>query len=72
MVSWRTEDNESVDMGKALIISETNSAILAKLESKEEIWIPKSVVHDDSEVSSLDDEGVLIVKHWWAEKNGWA
>lgn len=39
----------------------------------EEIWIPKSVVHDDSEVYSTDEdgrEGTLRVKLWWAEKNG--
>ena len=33
-------------------------------------WIPKAVIHDDSEVYSLGDEGTLVVHMWWAEKEG--
>ena len=36
-----------------------------------EVWVPKSVIHDDSEVFAADDEGTLIVFEWWAEKQGW-
>jgi hypothetical protein len=36
------------------------------------IWIPKSQVHDDSEVWKPDQDGDLVVSDWYAEKKGWA
>lgn len=35
------------------------------------IWIPKSVIHDDSEVYKPGTSGKLVVKSWWAEENGY-
>ena len=35
-----------------------------------EMWIPKSVVHDNSEVYDVKHEGDLVVQSWWARKNG--
>ena len=32
--------------------------------------IPKSVLHDDSEVYEADTTGELIVMRWWAQKEG--
>jgi len=34
------------------------------------VWIPFSVLHDDSEVFDDDEngDGEVIVKSWWAEK----
>lgn len=34
-------------------------------------WVPKSVVHDDSEVYGRGHTGTLIVAYWFAEKRGW-
>lgn len=51
-------------------IRETDKAILVKLETGEEKWIPKSVVHDDSEVYEKGGEGKLVVQGWWAEAQG--
>jgi hypothetical protein len=56
-------------MGEGKALRETDKAILVALASGGERWIPKSVVHDDSEVWKKDDAGKLIVKMWWAEKN---
>ncbi len=50
--------------------AETTKAILCIVDGTE-VWIPKSVVDDDSEVSSKDDEGLLIVAEWFARKQGW-
>lgn len=36
-----------------------------------EVWIPKSVIHDDSEVYEEGHAGKLVVKRWWAEQRGW-
>lgn len=37
----------------------------------QEVWIPKSAIHDDSEVFESNDSGVLYVKGWFARKRGW-
>jgi len=63
--------DDSHSMGEAKCIGATEKAIKV-LVSDTELWIPKSVVHDDSEVWKHGDEGKLVVKAWWAEKNGYA
>lgn len=37
----------------------------------EDKWVPQSCVHDDSEVEHDGDEGDLVVKTWFADKEGW-
>ncbi len=49
-------------------IRETDDAILVQLHDGEEKWIPKSVLHDDSEVTEKGDEGTLVVHQWFADK----
>jgi len=49
-------------------VRETDRALLVMLADGEEKWIPKSVIHDDSEVYEPHDEGELVVKAWFAEK----
>ena len=51
------------------VLQETEKAIKCEIEG-EEFWIPKSVIHEDSEVYEEGTEGSLIIKRWWAEKNG--
>jgi hypothetical protein len=66
--------SEPCTLGDGKIIRETDKAVLARIKDKE-IWIPKSCIHDDSEAfSSAEDqnEGTIVVKQWWAEKNGHA
>jgi len=66
-------DEESCSLGQGTVRHETDKAILFENSDDEQIWVPKSVIHDDSEVwADADDkrEGELIVKQWWAEKNG--
>lgn len=41
-----------------------------------EFWVPKSQVHDESEVYDLGHTGTIVMKDWWAEnfdaeKKGW-
>lgn len=66
--------NEGTILGFAQVRRETDKAILVYLEDEgEERWIPKSVIHDNSEVYSLaTSEGTLVVQTWWAEKEGLA
>jgi hypothetical protein len=53
----------------AVCVAETAKAILCRYEN-EEFWIPKSVLGADSQVTEKDDEGVLVVKTWFADKEG--
>lgn len=56
----------------AEIIKDTGKAILVNApEFDEPQWIPLSQVHDDSEIWEEGDEGDLLVKHYWAEREGW-
>ena len=38
---------------------------------KAAFWVPKSQVHDDSEVYKEGDRGTLIISGWLAEQKGW-
>lgn len=59
----------TVSFEKCRSIRETDLAVLIEIEGKE-VWVPKSVIDDDSEVWQDEQEGELVVKEWWAEKNG--
>lgn len=50
----------------------TAKALLVQIADEDEPrWIPKSVIHEDSEVYRSDSEpGTLVVERWWAEKEG--
>jgi len=59
-------------LGQSEIIRETDKALLFETEEAGEVWIPKSAIHDDSEIwKDGQDPGELIVKNWFAEKEGW-
>lgn len=65
------EGDEPFIMGNGKCVRSTSKAVLVRIGDKE-IWIPQSVVHDDSEVFKAGDEGKVVVLTWWAEKNGHA
>jgi hypothetical protein len=52
-------------------IGESDMAVRVKCaEIYNPFWVPKSMIHDDSEVYKAFTEGNLIVRRWWAEKKG--
>jgi hypothetical protein len=54
----------------AVCTRSTPKAILVESPDLEEPkWIPKSVIHELSEVYGADHEGTLIVQLWWAKAN---
>lgn len=65
--------DDAENLGNAVASRETSMALFVKGEFGE-LWIPKSVIHDDSEVFDACDnrEGNLIVKRWFAEKESLA
>jgi hypothetical protein len=68
------QDEEYVEFEDVKCRVETDSAILCDFDSDDvfsaPIWVPKSIVHDDSEVYKKDTDGTLIIARWWADKEG--
>jgi len=69
-------DRAPVRLGDVTVLRETDKAILCRRGTMfaESFWVPKSVVHDDSDVWADTDDGrgpgVLVVAGWWAEDRG--
>jgi hypothetical protein len=60
------------NVGESQCVRESDKAIQVFIgDIGESVWIPKSQVHDDSEVWKLDQEGDLVVSDWFARKQGW-
>jgi hypothetical protein len=66
------ESNDPVRLGRTQVIRATDKALFVHIDDAgEEVWIPKSVIHDDSEIWQEDSEpGELVVKAWFAHKEG--
>ena len=60
---------QTVELDDATVEAETDLALLCNINEKKH-WIPKSVVHEDSEVSSEGDTGTIVIMRWFAEKEG--
>jgi hypothetical protein len=60
---------ETVELEDVSVEAETDLALLCNIDDKKH-WIPKSVVHEDSEVSSEGDTGTIVLQRWFAEKEG--
>lgn len=72
------EADETFNVGRAVVGRETEKALLVNFTAEsligaKSMWIPKSVVHDDSEAFDATEhaEGDLVVKRWFAIKQGW-
>lgn len=64
--------SEGADVGQAVVLKESDKALLVQIiDLEEEIWVPKSQIHDDSEVFKSDQSGKLVVTTWFANKQGW-
>jgi hypothetical protein len=69
----REEGNEPVSLGDGVVLQDSGRALLVELDSGDEVWIPHSVIHDDSEVyAGGNSSGDVAVKRWWAEDKGLA
>lgn len=56
------------------VIAERDSgeALMLRIEgTNKKFWCPKSQIHDDSEVYEEGHEGTLVVRNWFAQKEGW-
>lgn len=65
--------NSACSLGTGEVIHATDKALLVELHDLgRELWVPISVLHDDSEIFDDDEngDGELVVLEWWAERNG--
>jgi hypothetical protein len=58
------------NFGYVVVLKETDKAILVTDETAN-WWVPKSVIHDNSEVWKTHQTGDLVVTERFAEKQGW-
>lgn len=71
-IEKKREEEPSVYVGKVKVTGETPMAICVRWNKFETKWIPKSQVHDDSEVVGKGDEGKLCVREWFHDQeNDW-
>ena len=54
---------------EAEVFKETEKALLCNVEG-EEIWIPKSIIGEISEIETEGDIGVVSIPEWFAKKSG--
>lgn len=66
-MSRGTDDVEYVQVDR--VLRESERAILCRI-GKADVWVPKSVIDEDSEVSAMGDKGTLAVARWFAEREG--
>lgn len=45
---------------------ESDDGLLVELDTGEEVWLPKSQIHANSEVYEMGTDGVLIIPEWLA------
>lgn len=66
--TWPDKDGDDY-IEDVKCLAETAKALLVLIDGEKK-WVPKSVVGKLSEVKKKDDEGVLIIAQWFAEKEG--
>lgn len=71
MTRGRKNDPEDVVVAEVACTHATERALLCVVDGRE-VWVPQSVVTDDSEVYRKGDVGKLCVKGWFAAKQGWS
>ncbi len=76
-----TRDHDQVVLDNVVAINATAKALLCRIPITDgpprhdpfrDVWVPQSQITDDSEVYATGDEGQLVVKLWWAEREGLA
>lgn len=60
--------SDKVELPNTTVEKETDRALLCDIDGAK-VWVPKSQIHDDSEVYKGDTDGTLIVTRWWYEQH---
>lgn len=64
------EEDPPVRIDNCTCTRETDAAIFVQCDDWDEpMWMPKSVVDEDSDVYKRGTDGVLVIKAWFAKKH---
>lgn len=66
--------SDAFDVRAAVAVraSESDKALFVEApEFDEQLCVPRSCIHKDSEVYEVGHEGTLLIVRWFAEKKGW-
>lgn len=71
--NWGDDEPEGVDIQVERVLQEREKAIqVVFADTGDDKWIPKSVIHSDSEVYEKPEEGsgagTLVLHRWFAEQ----
>jgi hypothetical protein len=70
----RDEDSDgedTADFENVVALHATDKALLCRVDG-EEVWVPLSQIHGNSEIYEKGHSGKLVVTAWWAKQKGWA
>lgn len=63
------DETRTVTLEDVRALRQTEKALLCLIDG-DEVWIPQSHIHDDSEVYEQGGEGRLVISRWLAEQKG--
>jgi hypothetical protein len=64
---------DGVNIGDGEGLRETAEAVLIYLDDVgDEVWIPRSQIHESSDVQDEGDVGSVVVTNWLAKERGWS
>lgn len=65
------DEPQGADFQVDKVLQESPKAIQVSLQETGDLkWIPKSVLHSDSEIVEMGDVGKLVIHLWFAEQEG--
>lgn len=62
---------DAADFKVLSVVAVSTQAIKVELDTGDLKWVPRSVIHDDSEVYERGHSGTMLLKLWWAQSHGW-
>lgn len=66
-----SDENGTVEFEDAVVLDKSKSGLALRIRfDGQEKWIPQSVIHDHSEVYAPGHRGTLVLKEWFAIKEG--
>lgn len=80
MTRWAPKEEPPFEFGDVRIERATENGLLIVGDAVENVtgekqkWIPRTAVHEDGAIrlgADAGDEGLLMIRRWLAEKEGW-
>lgn len=64
-----SKDDGLVTFEEVSVTMERDKSLCCRIDG-DDVWVPKSLIHDNSEVYKMGSEGELVVPEWWAIEKG--